>query len=94
MPQVYEKILIFVHKETRWFGKLVLVIQMMIFGVVLMSATVFLIEIIDLTDCLINVSALLILIEIEKVFGGLFKVHLQTYHEDLTRREDFMKIET
>ena len=66
----------------------------MIYGTILISASIFLVRIEDATDVLINISALLVLIEIPKVFGGLFKIHLETYHEDLTSSDGFMKLET
>ena len=48
----------------------------------------------DITDCLINLSALLIIIEFDKIFGGLFKMHLDTYYEEITNDENYMKLES
>ena len=66
----------------------------MIYGTILIETSVYLVRIEDATDVLINISALLVLIEIPKFFGGLFKIHLETYHEDLTSTDGFMKLET
>ena len=45
-------------------------------------------------DCLIDLSALLIVNEIDNIFGKFFMMHLKTFHEDVISRENFLKFES
>ena len=93
-PQIYLKVVLFLNEKTNCAHKFLLSLQMIIYSTIYLISAQYLVRIPDLTDCLINLSALLIIIEFDKIFGGLFKMHLDTYYEEITNDENFMKMES
>ena len=66
----------------------------MITGVTVFLSAMFLITINDLTDCLINLSALLILTDFDNIIGKVFMLHLKTYYFEMTNRDIFLKFDS
>lgn len=92
-PFIYQKAVLYQHADTNCFGKCILCIQILAYIWVTLSS-IYLLKIDNLTDCLINMSVLLILAEFYKLFGGLFKMHLEAYHEEIAENDQFMVIKS
>ena len=47
----------------------------------------------SITDCLIDLGALLTINEIDNIIGEFFILHLKTYYSDLADNENFLKFD-
>jgi len=77
---------------SKW-NKFLLLNQIIIANFVAIVSSTHILKLRTITDCFVNVGAVVIINDLDNLMGKLFKLHLKTYHEEMAEHENLLRFE-
>jgi hypothetical protein len=65
-------------------------LRIILHGAILYVSVAFILLIEEFSEVIINMSALLIINELDNIFGNFLMQRLKTYHRDIIKQDNFM----
>ena len=89
----FDLVLLYYNKSTTCGHNFLIMLRVILHGALLIMSMNFILLIEEFSEVIINMSALLIINELDKIFGNFFMQRLRAYHKEIIKQENFMQFD-
>ena len=90
---INEKLILIYNNATSKVGKTFLFVQILVSHAVIIISFMFLTANKTILNVLINMGAILVINEMDEIYGKLLVMHIRTYYNDVINQDDFLKFQ-